>query len=65
MANDVSNRNIAVLKIKKKRKNSKTFAYLPAEDQENDGHGQLYQHQDEQQDEKLQVIWNISNLLTT
>lgn len=41
------------------------MAHLPAEDQKNDGHGQLYQHQDEQQDKKLQSIWNISNLFTT
>lgn len=49
---------------KKLGEKKKNFAYLPAEDQKNDGHGQLHQHQDEQQDKKLQLIWNISNLFT-
>lgn len=63
----VSKRNVSVFdEIRlEKRKNWKNFAYLPAEDQENDGHGQLDQHQDEQQDKKLQLIWNISNVFTT
>lgn len=64
----VSKRNVSVfdeIRLEKNRKNWKKFAYLPAEDQKNDGHGQLYQHQDEQQDKKLQLIWNISNLFTT
>lgn len=36
-------------------------SYLFAVDQEHTGHGQLYQHQDEQQDEKLEL----ENLIQT
>lgn len=42
--------------ISKNKNIRNTFAYLSAENQKNDGHGQLYQHQDEQQGAKLQVI---------
>lgn len=35
--------------------------YLSAVDQEHTGHGQLYQHQDEQQDKKLETEIQISN----
>lgn len=38
-------------------------SYLFAEDQEHTGHGQLHQHQDEQQDEELGSVNQIKTLL--
>lgn len=60
------NKNVFAIRIEnwKKKKTEELWPHLPAVDQVNDGHGQLYHHQDEEQDEKLQRRWNISDLFT-